>query len=115
MASVLRLSPTQDIKNIQTNPYPNIALCIKDDDILTAYLILTVESYGPMWDEFTLGYPLNPPKTHMDSKVTYLNIKEGGHICASSLDTKMSSTPTFTLKGTVIQLMSFVLSIESDR
>jgi ubiquitin-protein ligase len=51
----------------------------------------------------------------MDSKVTYLIIKEGGHICASSLDTKMSSTPTFTLKGIVIQLMSFVLSIESDR
>jgi hypothetical protein len=45
MASPLRIRLLQDIAEIQTQPYPNIALYIKDEDISTGCLILTVKGY----------------------------------------------------------------------
>jgi ubiquitin-protein ligase len=48
----------------------------------------------------------------IDSKVTHLNIKEAGHICASILDTETDYTSTYTLKGVAIQLLGF---FSSDR
>jgi hypothetical protein len=89
MASPLRLGLLQDIAELQTKPYPNVVLHIHDDNITTACLILTVESYGAMHLTINFGedYPLTPPKIRMDSKVTHPNIKEASHICASILDT----------------------------
>jgi ubiquitin-protein ligase len=104
----------QDLAEIQTQPYPNIALHINDEDISTGCLILTVKGYGPMHltIDFNSDYPLTPPTIRMDSKVTHPNIKDGGHICASILDTKMDYTSAYTLKGIAIQLLSF---FSSDR
>lgn len=56
---------------------------------------------------FDTDYPLTPPTIRMDSKVTHPNIKEGGHICTSILDTKMDYTPAYTLKGIAVQSLSF--------
>lgn len=112
MASPLRLRLLQDIAEIQTKPYPNIALHVQDDDISTGCLVLTVEGYGAMHltINFNSDYPLTPPIIRMDSKVMHPNIKEAGHICASILDTKMDYTPAYTLKGIAIQLLSFFSS-----
>jgi ubiquitin-protein ligase len=114
MSSPLRIRLLQDIAEIQTQPYPNITLHIQDEDISTGCLILTVKGYGPMHltIEFNSDYPLTPPTIRMDSKVTHPNIKDGGHICASILDTKMDYTSAYTLKGIAIQLLSF---FSSDR
>ncbi|KAI9054056.1 hypothetical protein LZ554_001227 [Drepanopeziza brunnea f. sp. 'monogermtubi'] len=112
----LRHRLLQDIAELQTQPYPNISLHLHDDDLSTACLILTVESYGPMHLTilFSANYPLTPPSIRMDSKVTHPNIKseDMGHICASILDTQMDYTSAYTLKGIAIQLLSF---FSSDR
>jgi hypothetical protein len=47
----------RDIAELQTNPYPNIALHIQDDKIEKACLILTPEGYGPM--HLTIEFPDN--------------------------------------------------------
>ncbi|KAG4443344.1 hypothetical protein IFR05_001133 [Cadophora sp. M221] len=106
----------QDIAELQTKPYSNIKLHVQDDNISTACLILTVESYGSMHltVNFPANYTLSPPSIRMDSKVTHPNIKKEdmGHICASILDTEMDYTSAYTLKGIAIQLLSF---FSSDR
>lgn len=83
MASPLRLRLLQDIAEIQTKPYPGIALHIQDEDISTGCLVLTVQGYGKMHTTicFNDDYPLSPPSIRMDSKVTHPNIKEAGHMC----------------------------------
>jgi ubiquitin-protein ligase len=114
MASILHRRLLQDIAQIQTKPYPNIALHLQDDDISSACLILTTEGYGPMHLTvcFNDDYPLSPPKIYMDSKIIHPNIKEEGNICASILETQMDYTPAYTLKGIAMQLLS---SFSSER
>jgi ubiquitin-protein ligase len=107
----------QDLAELQSNPYPNIALHFEDDDITKACLILTVEGYGPMHLTvlFHGNYPLSPPEIQMNSQIRHPNIYST-YICASILNTTEGYTPAYTLKGIAIQLLSFFGSdtIEQD-
>ncbi|KAH7355126.1 hypothetical protein BKA65DRAFT_234302 [Rhexocercosporidium sp. MPI-PUGE-AT-0058] len=107
----------QDIAELQTKPYPNIALHVEEDDLTCACLVLTVEEYGPMHltIDFPKDFPLSPPRIRMDSDVHHPNIF-GSYICASILNTKEGYTPAYTLKGIAIQLLSFFSSdkLEQD-
>ncbi|TVY25844.1 putative ubiquitin-conjugating enzyme E2 W-B [Lachnellula hyalina] len=112
MASSLRKRLMQDIAELQSKPYPNITLHVRDGDITTACLILNVEEgYGPMHLTviFPSNYPLSPPTVQMDSAVKHPNIY-GSYICASILNTTEGYTPAYTLKGIAIQLLSFFSS-----
>ncbi|TVY38619.1 Ubiquitin-conjugating enzyme E2, partial [Lachnellula subtilissima] len=112
MASSLRKRLLQDIAELQSKPYPNITLHVRDDDITAACLILNVEEgYGPMHLTvvFPPNYPLSPPTIQMDSNVKHPNIY-GSYICASILNTTEGYTPAYTLKGIAIQLLSFFSS-----
>lgn len=64
MANTLRQRLLRDIAELQSKPYPNIALHVQDDDLTQACLILTVDGYGPMHltVNFPSNYPLSPPK-----------------------------------------------------
>jgi ubiquitin-protein ligase len=112
MASIRHHRLLQDIAELQTKPYLNIELHLQEHDISTACLILTTEGYGPM--HLTIGfnddYPLSPPTIYMDSKIVHPNIKEGGNICASILETRMDYTPAYMLKRIAMQLLSFFSS-----
>lgn len=101
----------QDISELQTKPYPNITLHVQDDDLTTACLHLTAESYGKMHltVAFPSNYPLRAPTVRMDSNIEHPNIF-GSYICASILNTNEGYTPAYTLKGIAIQLLSFFSS-----
>jgi ubiquitin-protein ligase len=109
----LRQRLLRDIAEIQTKPYPNIALRVQDDDISKACLILTVEGYGNMHltVQFPGDYPLKPPKIQMNSAIQHPNIF-GSYICSSILNTTQGYTSAYTLKSIAIQLLSF---FSSDR
>ncbi|RDL38789.1 uncharacterized protein BP5553_03129 [Venustampulla echinocandica] len=101
----------QDISELQTKPYPNIDLHIRENDFHNACLVLTVEYYGPLHltVHFTTDYPLSPPTIRMDSDIRHPNIF-GTYICASILNTVEGYTPAYTLRGIAIQLLSFFSS-----
>ncbi|KAG4442353.1 hypothetical protein IFR05_002131 [Cadophora sp. M221] len=106
----------RNIAEVQTRPYPNIALHIQEDDLTSACLILTVEEYGPMHMtiDFPEDFPLDPPFIWMDSDVDYPNAS-GDHICVSmfcpgSPCNWEAYTPAYTLKGIAIQQLSFFSS-----
>jgi ubiquitin-protein ligase len=109
----LRQRLLRDIAEIQTKPYPNIALNIRDSDITSACLVLTVEGYGHMHMtvNFPADYPLKPPRIQMNSAVKHPNIF-GSYICSSILNTTEGYTSAYTLKSIAIQLLSF---FSSDR
>ncbi|KAG0652530.1 Ubiquitin-ligase [Hyphodiscus hymeniophilus] len=111
MANTLRQRLLRDIAEIQTKPYPNIALHPHDHDLNNACLILTVEGYGSMHltVEFPQDYPLSPPKIGMNSNIKHPNVY-GSYICSSILNTTEGYTSAYTLKGIAIQLLSFFSS-----
>lgn len=79
----------RDIAEIQTKPYPNIALRMHDErDVSNACLVLTVDGYGDMHltVEIPCDYPLNPPNIRMNSNIKHPNIF-GHYICSSILNT----------------------------
>ncbi|GAB7333487.1 hypothetical protein MBLNU13_g05078t1 [Cladosporium sp. NU13] len=116
-APLLRQRLLQDINELQTKPYPGIALHLRDDDITQACLILTPEDNAPLHLTviFQDGYPIQPPKITIQSEIAHPNIYHD-YICASILNTTEGYTPAYTLKGICIQLLSFFGSdrIEQD-
>jgi ubiquitin-protein ligase len=97
-----------DIAEIQQDPYPNVHLHFDDADIRKACLILTPEGYGPLHltTEFHDDYPLHAPTVTIQSSVDHPNVFNN-YICATILNTNEGWTPAYTLKGIVIQLLSF--------
>ncbi|KAH6664615.1 hypothetical protein B0J14DRAFT_607363 [Halenospora varia] len=106
--SALRHRLLQDLAELQSQPYPNVKVHVRDEDYSEACLMLDVEGYAPMHltVEFPARYPLEPPKIKMNSDVVHPNIF-GSYICASILNTTEGYTPAYTLKGIAIQLLSF--------
>ena len=106
-----------DIAEIQRDPYPNVHLHVDDENFRKACLILSTEAYGPLhlFIEFSHKYPLYAPNVTMQSDIGHPNIY-GGYICASILNTTEGWTPAYTLKGVLIQLLSFFTSdsLEQD-
>ena len=106
-----------DIDEIQQDPYPNVYLHVDDQDIRKACLILSTEAYGPLhlFIEFGDEYPLYAPRVSIQSEIVHPNIY-GEYICASILNTTEGWTPAYTLKGVLVQLLSFFTSesLEQD-
>ena len=106
-----------DIAEIQRDPYPNVHLHVDDEDFRKACLILSTKAYGPLhlFIEFSNDYPLYAPNVTMQSDIVHPNIY-GGYICASILNTTEGWTPAYTLRGVLIQLLSFFTSdsLEQD-
>jgi ubiquitin-protein ligase len=98
----------RDIKELQTKPYPGIALHLRDGDLTQACLILTPEGNAPLHLTviFEDRYPIQPPQITIQSKIAHPNIYND-YICASILNTTEGYTPAYTLKGICIQLLSF--------
>ena len=107
-AALLRQRLLQDIKELQTKPYPGIALHSQENDLTQACLILTPENSQPLHLTviFRDRYPVQPPKITIQSKIAHPNIYQD-YICASILNTREGYTPAYTLKGICIQLLSF--------
>ncbi|KAK0707685.1 hypothetical protein B0H67DRAFT_685953 [Lasiosphaeris hirsuta] len=97
-----------DIAELQTQPYPNIHLCVDDADLTRACLVLTPDGWPPLHLTvvFHGQYPLSPPLIMMDSSIAHPHVF-GDYICASILNTDEGYTPAYTLKGIAIQLLSF--------
>lgn len=116
--SALHRRLLNDIAEIQQNPYPNVHLHVDEQDFHKACLILSTEPYGPLhlFIEFCNGYPLNAPTVTIQSDIVHPNIY-GDYICASILNTTEGWTPAYTLKGVLIQLLSFFTSesLEQDQ
>lgn len=106
-----------DIAEIQQDPYPNVHLTVDDQDFRKACLILSTDAYGPLhlFIEFGNDYPLVAPTVTIQSTIVHPNIF-GDYICASILNTTEGWTPAYTLKGVLIQLLSFFTSesLEQD-
>lgn len=106
-----------DVAEIQQDPYPNIHLHVDEQDFRKACLILSTEAYGPLhlFIEFGNEYPLDAPRVSIQSEIVHPNIF-GNYICASILNTDEGWTPAYTLKGVLIQLLSFFTSesLEQD-
>ncbi|KAH7406721.1 hypothetical protein DE146DRAFT_676071 [Phaeosphaeria sp. MPI-PUGE-AT-0046c] len=106
-----------DIAEIQQDPYPNIHLHFDDADIRTSCLVLTPEDQDPLHLTifFDKDYPLHAPTVKIQSSVEHPNVF-GNYICATMLNTTDGWTPAYTLKGIVIQLLSFFCSetLEQD-
>lgn len=107
-----------DIAEIQQDPYPNVHLHINPTDITTTCLILTPSEHEqPLHLTITFpdNYPLRAPSVTIQSAVDHPNVFNN-YICASMLNTAEGWTPAYTLKGIVIQLLSFFSSevIEQD-
>lgn len=106
-----------DIAEIQQDPYPNVHLHVDDQDFRKACLILSTKAYGPLhlFIEFGNDYPLYAPTVTIQSTIVHPNIY-GNYICASVLNTTEGWTPAYTLKGVLIQLLSFFTSesLEQD-
>ncbi|UPX16333.1 E2 ubiquitin-conjugating enzyme [Ascochyta rabiei] len=107
----------KDVADIQQDPYPNVHFQVNDQDLYNACLILTPEEYQPLhlFVEFPHDYPLKAPVVTIQSDVVHPNIY-GDYICASVLNTTEGWTPAYTLKGVLIQLLSFFSSdsLEQD-
>jgi ubiquitin-protein ligase len=106
-----------DIAEIEQDPYPNVHLHFEDTDIRRACLILTPEDHDPLHltIEFRKEYPLLAPNVTIQSKIDHPNVF-GEYICATMLNTEEGWTAAYTLKGIVIQLLSFFCSdsLEQD-
>ena len=107
-----------DIAEVQQNPYPNVHLHVDDKNFQEACLILSTDAYGPLhlFIEFGNDYPLQAPRVTIQStNIVHPNIY-GDYICASVLNTTEGWTPAYTLKGVLIQLLSFFTSesLEQD-
>ncbi|KAF9695633.1 hypothetical protein EKO04_006690 [Ascochyta lentis] len=100
-----------DIADIQQEPYPNVHLHVHDEDIYKACLILTPELYQPLhlFVDFPREYPLRAPSVTIQSDIVHPNVW-GDYICASILNTTEGWTPAYTLRGVLIQLLSFFSS-----
>jgi len=101
----------QDIAELQANPYPNIVLCVQDNDLQSACLLLTPLGKGPLHLTISFGpdYPLRAPRVSIESQINHPNVYNS-YICASILNTTEGYTPGYTLKGIAIQLLSFFSS-----
>lgn len=110
-APALRQRLLQDIAELQENPYPNIRLHVRDDDITKACLILTPQYWKGLHLTVHFGsdYPLKAPQVTIQSTISHPNVF-GDYICASILNTEEGYTPAYTLKGIAIQLLSFFSS-----
>ncbi|KAK3375875.1 hypothetical protein B0T24DRAFT_617244 [Lasiosphaeria ovina] len=116
MHTELRGRLLRDIAELKLEPYPNIALHVRDDNMDEACLVLTPEGWIPLHLTviFTNRYPLDPPIVRMDSSVRHPNVFQA-YICASILNTTEGYTPAYTLKGIAIQLLSFFSSASIDQ
>lgn len=116
-AALLRQRLLQDINELETKPYPGIALHLRDGDLTRTCLVLTPENNAPLHLTvvFQNQYPIQPPEITIQSKIAHPNIYQT-YICASILNTTEGYTPAYTLKGICIQLLSFFGSdtIEQD-
>lgn len=109
--SALHRRLLNDIAEIQRDPYPNVHLRVDDEDFYKACLILTPETYKPLhlFIEFSHDYPLRAPTVTIQSDIVHPNVY-GEYICASILNTTEGWTPAYTLKGVLIQILSFFTS-----
>jgi len=107
-AALLRQRLLQDINELQTKPYPGIALHLQNGDLTRACLVLTPEDNAPLHLTviFQDRYPIQPPKITIQSEIAHPNIYQD-YICASILNTTEGYTPAYTLKDICIQLLSF--------
>ena len=101
----------QDIAELQSDPYPNIVLCVQDDNLQQACLLLTPIGKAPLHLTMVFGkdYPLKPPVVSIQSHVEHPNVFDN-YICADILNVSESYTPAYTLKSIAIQLLSFFSS-----
>lgn len=106
-----------DIAEIKQDPYPNVHLHFDDANIYNACLILTPDGHAPLHLSITFpyNYPLVAPIVTIQTRITHPNVY-GSYICASILNTTEGWTSAYTLKGIVIQLLSFFCSdsLEQD-
>ncbi|KAL1598817.1 hypothetical protein SLS60_007959 [Paraconiothyrium brasiliense] len=113
----LRRRLLADIAEVQQDPYPGVHLYLDDQDITHACLILTPPEETPLHLEikFPTNYPFCAPNVTIQSHVDHPNIFDN-YICATILNTDEGWTPAYTLKGILIQLLSFFSSdmIEQD-
>lgn len=113
----LRRRLLADIAEVQQDPYPNVHLYFSEEDITHACLVLTPPEEKPLHLEikFPTGYPLCAPHVTIQTHVDHPNIFDS-YICATILNTEEGWTPAYTLKGILIQLLSFFSSdvIEQD-
>ncbi|EFQ33647.1 hypothetical protein CGRA01v4_02057 [Colletotrichum graminicola] len=98
----------RDITELQQEPYPSVSLHTRDDDLRRACLVLRPEGWMPMHTTviFVDRYPLVAPQIMMNTVVNHPNVI-GSYICASVLNTFEGYTPSYTLKGIAIQMLSF--------
>jgi ubiquitin-protein ligase len=117
MPIALRRRLLQDIAEVQEEPYPNVFLHIHDEDLTQACLVLTQPDPEPLHlrIQFLDDYPLQAPHITIQSVVVHPNVF-GDYICASMLNTNEGWTPAYTLRGILIQLISFFCSdtLEQD-
>ena len=101
----------QDIAELQSDPYPNIVLCVQDDNLQKACLLLTPIGKAPLHLTMVFGkdYPLKPPMVSIQTHVEHPNVFDN-FICADILNVKESYTPAYTLKSIAIQILSFFSS-----
>jgi ubiquitin-protein ligase len=106
-----------DIAEVQQDPYPNVHFYLNHEDITHACLVLTPPEEKPLHLEikFPTDYPIRAPNVTIQSHVDHPNIFST-YICATILNTNEGWTPAYTLKGILIQLLSFFSSdmIEQD-
>ncbi|KAF2828243.1 hypothetical protein CC86DRAFT_207117 [Ophiobolus disseminans] len=106
-----------DIAEMQQDPYPNVHLHFDDANIRKACLVLTPEDEDPLHltINFSKEYPLTAPDITIQTRIEHPNVF-GSYICATMLNTDEGWTPAYTLRGVVIQLLSFFCSdsLEQD-
>jgi ubiquitin-protein ligase len=105
-----------DIAEIQEDPYPNIHLIFDDVNIHKACLILTPEGEKPLHLQihFYDVYPLRAPHITIQSHIIHPNVFDD-YICADMLNKDDGWTSAYTLKGIVVQLLSFFTSDELEQ
>jgi ubiquitin-protein ligase len=108
--NALRRRLLNDIAEIRQEPYPNIHFHPQDADITKACLILCARDRPlHLTVRFPDDYPLRAPVVTMDSDIRHPNVFRS-YICSSILNTAEDWTPAYTLKGILIQLLSFFAS-----
>jgi len=107
-----------DIAKMKQEPYPYVHLHFDDVNLRKACLVLSPENEQPLHLTIVFhdGYPLKPPTIMIQPRIDHPNVLRGGYICASIFNTKEGWTSAYTLKGIVIQLLSFFTSdsLEQD-